>query len=209
MIKSKSLYAANIVFLFKESSTPPENAEFTNLFSGEVAKGINFMDNPAMMAKLMDVPKLGLSVVWEGKRLRVEDRQSKEPEESLLVNRSHEIFGKLYKNRANELAGFGFNFDMFFQLKDVIRINELFTQIHPASMETGDSLLDLGWQWTLSYKGGDHLEGYFVKITAPLEIAVHHNSHHKANVLPSEKELQKLFSAAYGKITRTIEGLSL
>lgn len=208
MIKNHSLYGINIVFLTKESVAVPENSKFTSIFSGETARGMNFFDNTGIQAKLLDVPELGLSVIWEGKRLRIEDRLQKEPAESHLPANALKIFEKLFGD-THALAGYGFNFDIYYQLRDVIPIHALFGNIKPYGLEMGESLLDLGWQWTVAGKGGKKLDGYFVKITAPLEIAAHRNSHYSETEIPKEKELSKRFLEDYAETHSVVSSLML
>lgn len=208
-IKNKSLYGVNIVFLLNESAPAPENSEFTSLFSGDIAEGMNFFDNAGIRAKILDVPKLSLSVIFEGRRLRIEDRSQKEFSESVLIENAVKVYNHLFGDKPGALAGYGFNFDLVYQLKDVVRIHELFGQISPTGIAMGDGLMDLGWQWTISNKNGKKLEGYFVKVSAPMELSVHHNAHYNERILPKAEELKKQMEEDYEKVHMVIESLML
>lgn len=175
------------------------------LFSGEDAKGARFNDNSNVNLKILEVPAVGLSIILEGKRLRIEDRSLKNPEDSSLIEHATTIFQKLFPNNANILTGYGFNFDLYYQLRDVVRINDLFAQINPSPMPLGETLVNLGWQWTIARKDGRSFDGYFLKITAPLEVAVHHNLHQNDKKLPTTEELKKEFITAF---TETHEHIS-
>jgi hypothetical protein len=209
MIRSHSLHQANVVFLFREPLTPPENADFTRLFSGAEAEGMNFMDNAVMQAKMLSVPKLGVSVVWEGNRLRIEDQKQREPEDSTLMADAIRAYEKLFVNRNMALEGFGFNFDTYYQTKEVIRIDDHLSKLYPAGLMMGNTLLDIGWQWTMAEKDGNHIHGYFVKVTAPIEFMMHYNAHTKIDTMPTEKELTTLFKKAYEAMNQTAELLQL
>lgn len=208
-IKNTSVYGTNIIFLLNEHINYPENNAFLTLFSGDKSKGMNFSDNSNVSLKVLEVPAMGISVVLEGRRLRIEDRLLKSPEESDLPEVARQIFTKLFVGQESSLLGYGFNFDIIYQLKEVVRINDIFSQINPNSLDNGDSLLNLGWQWTLSRKDGKGFDGYFLKITAPLEIAVHHNSHYNEKILPTKDELNKGFVKSFSEIHQHISGFMI
>ena len=209
MIRSKSLHKANVAFLLDPRVPVPENAVFTSLFRGVEAQGINFMDDPIIQTKVLSVPKAGLQVVWEGRRLRIEDNAALPPEDSRLPHRAREIFQKLFGEQKNALTGFGFNFDVYYQMRDVIRIDELFRRMAPAPSEFGTGLMDFGWQWTVQRKDGKRLDGYFVKVTAPLELVMHHNPHFNQGTLPTEAEFVSLFADAYRSLDAVVENFDL
>lgn len=209
MITSKSLNQANMVFVVNAKMAMPANTDFTSLFIGDVATGINFIDDPIANTKFLNIPKVGLTVVWDGKRLRIDDVSCKDPENSDFVADAIEIYNKLFSDKLVSLEGFGFNFDVYYQLKDVVRINELFLNISPRGLLFGSGLVDLGWQWTIAHKDGERLDGFFVKVTAPMELAVHHNAHFSKKSLPSGEEAKKLFSAIYRSMHEIVGGLSL
>lgn len=209
MIRNSSLNQSNIIFVFREGTPIPENKDFMGMFEGVNAQGMNFVDDPVSLTKVVTVPKLGLSVAWEGRRLRIEDLQQKEPKESSIVRDALSAFHKLFPGQQSGLEGFGFNFNVYYQMRDVIRIHELFGNLYPTGLALGDSLMDFGWQWTLARKDGARLDGYYVKITAPIELAVHHNAHVKATNIPTLEDMEEMFSGAYTETQETIEKLVL
>jgi hypothetical protein len=210
MIKSHSLHKSNIVFVFKEQNIqPPENHEIVGLYAGDAAKGTQLVDDPMMRMKVLDVPARGLQVAWEARRLRIEDMRAVEPESTVLVDDAVMIYETLVAPRKLSLDSYGFNFEVYYQTTDVIRINDHYNQIAGTFLEIGAGLMDFGWQWTVAEKSGKALNGYFVKATAPLEFTMHHNAHFAAKDLPSKKDLRAAFEAAYEATNRTAGQLTL
>jgi hypothetical protein len=210
MITSRSLHKTNIVFVFKDHAVPPpENHELVGLYHGDAAKGAQLVDDPMMRMKILDVPAKGLQIAWEARRLRVEDMRATEPEESPLVVEALAAYEALAAPRKIMLDSYGFNFEAYYQTKDVIRINDRFNELSGTPLEIGAGLMDFGWQWTVAEKDGKTLRGYFMKVTAPLEFTMHHNAHFAAKALPSRKELEAGFQHAYLAMHAVAEGLKL
>ncbi|MFA6135860.1 MAG: hypothetical protein WC705_00625 [Candidatus Paceibacterota bacterium] len=209
LFTSKSLHSVNCVLAFPQGTDLPDNEKFSNLFSGELSKGMNFLDDPVIQSKILRVPQLQLQVVLEGQRLRIEDESSKEPEESILIEKVYEVYSKLFPQKT-ALSGFGFNFDIYYQFGNVLDIKGAFEKISPDGLTTmGSDLLDFGWQWTVSYKNAKRMDGYFLKITAPIELKVHYNAHFGDNSLPDKKQMEKIFKESYLQVDKTINSLSL
>ena len=181
----------------------------TALYPGDSGRGVQLVDDPMMRMKILDVPKFNLQIAWEGQRLRIEDMKSLEPEESLLIDETVKIYEKLVSGRGIFLEGFGFNFEVFYQTSDVIRINEYYNGIVKEPLNLGDSLLDFGWQWKVAHKNGEQIDGYFLKITAPLEFVIHHNAHFNAKEIPSLDRMKELFKKSYEIIHHTADSLKL
>jgi len=210
MIKSHSLHKSNIVFVFKEQNIlPPENHELVGLYAGNAAKGAQLVDDPMMRMKIFDVPAKGLQVAWEARRLRVDDMRVREPEESPLIEEAVMIYETLVAPRKIILDSFGFNFEVYYQTKDVIRINDHFNEISGTVLEIGSGLMDFGWQWTIAEKNGKEMSGYFLKVTAPLEFTMHHNAHFTARELPLRKDLEDIFKKTYESMNATAAMLKL
>ncbi|MEK7465276.1 MAG: hypothetical protein AAB631_00700 [Patescibacteria group bacterium] len=199
----------NIVFLFREGIiTPPSNEALIGLFQGDASRGVHLLDDTAIGTKMLDVPSQNVQVFWEGRRLRIEDKKNQEPDESSLFKSAWDIFEKLFPEKKEALEGVGANFDLYYQFSDVIRLEEIFSRLHPTPKMLGDSLLDFGWQWTVGMGDGS-LEGYFVKITAPLELAVHFNKHLRVRALPRMEEFATIMKGSYRNLDHTIGGLAL
>lgn len=210
MIKSHSLHKSNIVFVFKEHIvTPPENHEIVGLYAGAAAKGAQLVDDPMMRMKILDVPARGLQIAWEARRLRIEDMRAVEPGESLLIDDAVIAYESLVAPRKLFLDSFGFNFEVYYQTSDVIRINDHYNEIAGTFLDVGAGLMDFGWQWTVAEKNGKTMNGYFLKVTAPLEFTMHHNTHITAKELPAKKDLQAMFRDAYETTNRTAALLKL
>lgn len=210
MIKSHSLHKTNIVFVFKEHNVPPpENQEIAGLYAGDAAKGAQLVDDPFMRMKVMDVPARGLQIAWEARRLRIEDLRAVEPESSTLVDDAVAAYGTLIAPRNIFLDSLGFNFEVYYQTADVIRINDHYNEIAGTFLEIGSGLMDFGWQWTVAEKNGKELNGYFIKVTAPLEFTMHHNAHFGAKEMPSKKDLQAMFERAYEATNKAAAKLKL
>lgn len=209
MITSKSLHGINIVFLFRERAVEaPTNEIFARLFGGDDTRGVYFFDDPHIQTKMLSVPARKLEVFWEGRRLRIEDRAIREPDDSTLVRDAWEVIHKLFPNPGEIFEGMGVNMDVYFQFKDVIRLGDIFLRFNPMPLDFGDAIKDLGFQWTIQKKDAS-LEGYFVKVTAPLELAVHLNRHFLFRKLPTVDEFAKLVEESYRELDGTIGNLSL
>lgn len=209
MITATSLHQANVVFLFTDATPPPANAAFMALADGPAAAGVNFVDDEVLGTKLLNVPKAGISIVWEGRRLRIEDQRGAEPKDSGLAHQALVAVQKLMAAAPMSLKGLGFNFDTYHQVREVMRVQDMLAALEPQAMDFGSSVLDFGWQWTVMHKNGKELEGYFVKITAPLELAVHYNRHVNRETVPNEKELDRLFRESYDRMNATVATLHL
>ena len=210
MIKSHSLHKSNVVFVFKEHNVmPPENHEIVGLYAGGAAKGAQLVDDPMMRMKVLDVPARGLQVAWESRRLRIEDMRAVEPEESTLIDDAVMIYETLVAPRKIFLDSYGFNFEVYYQTTDVIRINDHYNEIAGTFLEIGAGLMDFGWQWTVAEKNGSVLNGYFLKVTAPLEFTMHHNAHRAAKETPSKKDLRAIFESTYEKMNHVAAQLTL
>lgn len=210
MITSRSLHKSNIVFVFKEHNVaPPENADMVGLYAGAAGKGVQLVDDPMMRMKVLDVPARGLQIAWEARRLRVEDMRAMDPEETELVDDAVMAYEALVAPRAISLDSFGFNFETYYQTKDVIRIGDHFNELSATPLAIGDAVMDFGWQWTVAAKDGKMLRGYFLKVTAPLEFTMHHNAHFSAKVLPPKKDLKEMFRHAYLAMHSVAAGLRL
>ncbi|MGC9610974.1 MAG: hypothetical protein ABSE68_02025 [Minisyncoccia bacterium] len=210
MISSNSLHKSNIVFVFRDKNPNlPENSELTALFQGERGRGAQMVDDPFMRMKILDVPQMKIQVALEGNRLRVEDLEARAPEDSIIIEEGVRIFKDLFLNRQVTFEGFGFNFEIYYQHSDVIRIGDLFNNISSQPLEIGEGLMDFGWQWTTADKNGFKTDGYFLKITAPLEFVIHHNAHFKLREIPEVKEFKKLFESSYQKTHIVAESLKL
>lgn len=207
-IVSKSLHHSNIVFVFEQGKfLIPDNSVLGSLYQGEAAAGAHFIDDPILRTKVLDLPKLKLQIIVESNRLRIEDNSQEEPQSSSLIREALAVFQKLFFQMPP--TGLGFNFDIYYQFRDVIRINDLFHQFaDPKILEKAD-LRDLGIQFTLGKEGGKKQEQYFLKVTAPLELAVHANLYFPLKKLPEQTDLQKLFEKCYNEVDKTIQLLRL
>jgi hypothetical protein len=85
----------------------------------------------------------------------------------------------------------------------------MFQNVSSKPMEIGDGLLDFGWQWTVANKNGKQVDGYFIKITAPLEFVVHHNAHFNSKELPATDALKELFRKSFEETNSVADQLKL
>lgn len=205
-LRSHSLHKSNAIIVFANDTPVPENSSFIQIIQGPDAQGMNFLDDPTMKVKVLRVPKLGLQIVWEGRRLRIEDELAREPIESPLVPRLLSAVKTLFPEGIPKIEGTGFNVEVFYQYAGVIRMEELFRSVTGGAFSNGETAVDFGWQWTVSQKDAKQMDGYFLKITAPLEISIHHNAHITVPKLLKEEELQdhflQMFSATHSVAER-------
>lgn len=203
MITSKSLFNSNIAFVFNEKNfIQPENEQFASLFGGEKSKGARFIDDPIIKAKVLTLPNTGLKLTLENRRLIIDDQTAKEPKESFLIAESVAVIDKLFKN--NTLDGFGFNFDVYYRFNNVIPIKDIFENFFGEELLKKNDLRDFGFQFTLEKKK-DISEVWFLKITAPLELAVHFNRHFQVRQLPALEHLRQMFENCYNEMDEVIK----
>lgn len=205
-ITSKSLHRSNIVFVFAEGKfLMPENAAILSLYSGQMAAGATFADDPALRTKVLNLPRLKLQIGVELNRLRVDDNSQQEPADTILINEVFSVYHKLFPQ--TPLIGLGFNFDIYYQFREYIRIKDFFEFFTDSEILEKADLRDLGVQFTLDKEGGKKQETYFIKITAPLEMAVHVNHHLVTTKIPDQPALQKLFEKCYNGTDEIIQNL--
>jgi len=206
-ITSKSLYHANFVLVFrKEKFAFPDHSLLFSVYQGEKAAGARFIDDPILKTKVLDLPALKIQIAIDPNRLRLEDFSQQEPPNSNLVNETLNVYQQLFSQAP--LISLGFNFDIYYRSSGVIQLRDLFNNFADSKiLEKGD-LRDVGVQFTLD-KGGGKREVYFLKIIAPLEIAVHVNHHFPVSKLPEQAELNTIFEKCYDATDEIIENLKL
>jgi hypothetical protein len=202
MITSKSLHHSNIVFVFdKNRFYMPENHLLASFHRGEIAAGSRFADDAIRQAKVLDLPKLRMQFTIEPGRLRIDDYSQEEPGKSSLIKEALSFYESFFAQ--DGLIGFGYNFDIYYQTDRVIRTQDLFAGFVGGVIPAKSEVLDLGVQFTLDKPNEKRRETYFIKITAPLEIAVHVNFHfpiiqHSAGSgLPALSDIDESFADCY------------
>lgn len=205
IITSKSLQRSNVAFVFKqEGFVMPENGEFTILYTGESAKGANFIDDPVMRLKVYHLPKLKMTFTLEGTRFRVDhDTEDGNPNSAIIaegLNAYRSLFSKC------NLESYGFNFDIIYRFDNTLQLNHLFGLI-----TNSDKILDkrdltaFGVQFTLQRPNKN--ETYFLKIVSPLELVAHINYHFNSNQLLDEQKMKELFQKNYEETDEIIKNL--
>ena len=202
MITSKSLFHSNIVVLFQEQNfVAPDNSAFGSLYGGDAAKGARFFDDPLMQIKELALPAMNLKISLEKQRLRIEDLAANEPQSSILVQETLNICQKLFPQTA--LAGFGFNFDLFFRFNTLLPIKDAFARFFGNEPIQNADLRDFGFQFTLD-RGNGNFDVYFLKVTSPLELAAHLNRHFNEQKLPQKEKLQKMLENCYNDVDKVV-----
>ncbi|MEK7493562.1 MAG: hypothetical protein AAB630_00235 [Patescibacteria group bacterium] len=205
MMTSKSLFHANVAFVFPDKGfTAPENGAFGTIYRGKDAEGARFFDDPFARTKMLILPALGLKAVLEGRRLRVEDESASEPDKSKLTAEASRIVSALFPN--TPIEGFGINIDATCRFNNVIRIQNMFEHFFGAEPLARADLRDFGFQFTID-RGSGNEDIYFLKVTAPLEIALHVNRHFAERTIPAPDRLQRLFEDCYNEIDTIIARL--
>jgi len=205
-IASKSLHHSNIVFVFADNKfVMPDNAAILSLYKGSAAGGANFADDVTLRAKVLDLPRLKLQISVEPNRLRIDDNSQQEAGNPLLVKEAVATCRQLFPG--TPIAGFGFNFDIYYQFREVVLIRDFFTRLLEPSAIAQANLLDVGVQFTLEKEEGQRRETYFLKVTAPLELAVHVNQHFFRAQILEPSELQKLLETCYREIDDVVKDL--
>lgn len=205
IITSKSLQRSNIAFVFKqEGFVTPENGEFAILYTGEPAKGANFIDDPAMRLKVYHLPKLKMTFTLEGTRFRIDQDTEDGNLSSAIVAESLNAYKNLFSKCG--LESYGFNFDIIYRFDNTLQLNYLFGLLANSGkiLEKRD-LTALGIQFTLQKP--DKSETYFLKIVSPLELVAHINYHFNSNRLPDEQKMKELFQKNYEEADEIIKNL--
>ena len=205
-ITYKSLHHVNIVFIFDEKKfVMPENSAILSVYPSPANGGANFADDVTIRTKVLDLPRLKLQISVEPNRLRIDDNSEGELKDSMLLKDSTMICEKLFPNAS--LTGFGFNFDLYYQFENVLMIKEFFSRFIEAKILEGTNLLDLGVQFTLEKEGGLRRDTYFLKVTAPLELAVHVNSHFFTPQILDQTATKELLEKCYEEVDGVIENV--
>lgn len=211
-ITSKSLQRSNVAFVFKqEGFVVPENGEFTILYTGELAKGANFIDDPVMRAKVYYLPKLKMTFTLEGTRFRIDQDPEDGNLNSAIISESLNAYRSLF-SKCN-LESYGFNFDIIYRFDNTLQLNYLFGLIADSSKILNKrDLAALGVQFTL--QRFDRSETYFLKIVSPLELVAHINYHYNSNQLPAgraggpdEQKMKELFQKNYEEADEVVGNL--
>ncbi|MCX6794415.1 MAG: hypothetical protein NTY31_00215 [Candidatus Falkowbacteria bacterium] len=126
-ITSKSLHHANIVFVFEENKfVMPDNSAILSLYKGQIAGGANFADDVTLRAKVLDLPRLKIQISVEPYRLRIDNNSQQELGGMMLVKEAIAVYRQLFPK--TPLTGFGFNFDIYYQFKEVLMIKNFFAR---------------------------------------------------------------------------------
>lgn len=205
VITSKSLQRSNVAFVFKqEGFIVPENGDFAILYTGEQAKGANFIDDPVMRLKVYYLPKLKMTFTLEGTRFRVDQDSEGGNLNTAAISEGLNAYRNLF-SKCN-LESYGFNFDIIYRFDNTLQLNYLFGLVVDS-----DKILDkrdltaLGVQFTLQQP--DKNETYFLKIVSPLELVAHVNYHFNSDKLPDEQKLKELFQKSYEETDEVIKNL--
>lgn len=175
----------------------PENNVITSIYSGQAAMGAQFVDDPILKVKLLTLPALGLKVIIEHAKLRIEDLQALEPQQSALVKEAGLICRKLFP--AAGILGFGFNFDINFRFNKVLPMGQWFEGFFGSKPFKNFDLRDFGLQFSLDNSRQGFSDQWFFKIISPLEMAAHLNRHFSSKKLPEEKYLAQIFEKCYNE----------
>ena len=203
MITSKSIQHSNITCVFNEQQfVTPDNMAFQLLFTGEIAKGMRFLDDPVIGAKVLTLPQLKIKVVLEGRRLRIEDESQEEPAVTQLIAHASTIINGLFPHTL--LDAFGFNFDVYYRFNNVIPMKHIFENTFGKQVLKKTDLRDFGMQFSLDTGKLGIVDTYFLKVTAPLELVVHMNRHFPAKKIAPEKELKTMMATCYNEIDEII-----
>lgn len=196
MITSKSLHHANIALIFNERTfSLPESSDFMALYQGKEAKGARLVDDAVLRAKVLTLPAIQTRLTLEGSRLRIDDESGSELEKSRLTKDAHHAYVSLFKRYP--LSAWGINMDIYFRTQNLVQIQSLFSAYFGDEALEGADLLDTGIQFTLRRK--KYVEVWFLKVTGPLEVAVHVNRHFTGVEFPNEKGLQDALEKCYNE----------
>lgn len=196
MITAKSLHHANIALIFNERTFAlPESSDFMALYKGKEAKGARLIDDVVLRAKVLSLPAIQTRFTLEGSRLRIDDESGAELSSSRLAKETHHAYVSLFNQFP--LTAWGINMDIYFRTQNLVQIKNLFSTYFEEGALEGADLLDTGIQFTLRRK--KYVEVWFLKVTGPLEVAVHVNRHFTGVDFPNEKGLQGALEKCYNE----------
>lgn len=194
MITSKSLHHANIALIFEDRTfSLPESADFMALYRGKDAKGARLVDDAVLRAKVLSLPAIQTRLTVEHPRLRIDDESGVELDKSRLASDASHVYNTLFKQYP--LVAWGINMDIYFHTQNLVRIHDLFFAYFADEALEGADLLDTGIQFTIRRKR--YTEVWFLKVTAPLEVAVHINRHFTDTPFPNKKGIQEALEKCY------------
>jgi hypothetical protein len=202
MITSKSLHHSNVALLFDEKSFAiPESADLMALYRGDEAKGARLVDDTVLRAKVLTLPAIKTRITVEYPRVRIDDESMEEIAKSRLAKDARHAYDTLFKK--HPLTAWGINMDIYFRTQNLIQLRELFLPYFGGEALEGADLLDTGIQFTLKRK--KVVEVWFLKVTGPLEVAVHINRHFTDVPFPDEKGLQDELVKCYNETDKMME----
>ncbi|MFZ2303835.1 MAG: hypothetical protein WAV98_03560 [Minisyncoccia bacterium] len=202
MITSKSLHHSNVALLFDEKSFAiPESADLVALYRGEDAKGARLVDDTVLRAKVLTLPAIKTRITVEYPRVRIDDESMSELDKSRLAKDARHAYDTLFKK--HPLTAWGINMDIYFRTQNLIQLKELFLPYFSEEALVGADILDTGIQFTIKKK--KVVEVWFLKVTGPLEVAVHINRHFKDVDFPDEKGLQEELMKCYNETDKMME----
>ena len=204
-IIAKQLERSNVVFAFREGAIqPPEPSRIFSLYGGDASKGSLFSDNPAMSTRVFEFPALGLMWIFEGSRVRVEDKRFRSPQDSKLPQEMLRVLKALYPNVAPIAQGF--NYDILYRMDIVIPVADIMGSF--LRKEAVENIADFGWQYTLTKEKGKRAETYFFKVVSPIEFSVHANYHFNNIGTVEERDLQKSFEHSYREVDKALDHIA-
>ncbi|MBI5400870.1 MAG: hypothetical protein HZB12_02040 [Candidatus Yonathbacteria bacterium] len=202
MITSKSLHHANIALIFDEKSFAlPESADLMALYRGEEAKGARLVDDPVIRAKVLTLPAIQTRFTVEYPRVRIDDESGAELAQSKLAHHARHAYDAIFVK--HPLTAWGINMDIYFRTQKLILLKDIFSSYFSEQALEGADLLDTGIQFTIRRK--KVVEVWFIKVTAPLELAVHVNRHFKDVDFPDEKGLHDALEKCYNETDKMME----
>lgn len=173
----------------------PENADLMALYRGEEARGARLVDDPVLPAKVLSLPSTNTRLTLEKSRLRIDDELGAPLEKSRLAKDARRAYDALFSKCP--ISAWGVNLDIYFQTRNLVPLDELFSPFFGDKALSGADLLDVGIQFTI--KKGNYSEVWFLKVTGPLEIAVHVNRHFDGTSLPDEKVMHEVLLKCYNE----------
>lgn len=201
-IKSQEIKQLNITAVFSEIDHTSITAEkMRKIFelSEEEKKNSPFLE-PSQFIKILGIPNRRKDIIIEGKRLRVNDSENKEPQNSELLKYFQIAFKKLTDK--DKLIAYGFNYDILVTYLKKIDFKKFLGKNVIRSLST-TSILESGLRVLFTKKG----KRYNLQISPtgdPHKLLFHLNAHYPLKKIGFQ-QLQKQFEEDYLCLIRIIE----
>lgn len=172
----------------------PEPGEILALFPNQTS-GAQYLDDTALGLRICTLPTVGIRIVLERQRVRVEDLMPRKPGESNVGTILGTIAEKLFPGQV--FVRYGFNYDTVYRYDTVVPSRQIIGSFLDTTV--AENVTHFGWQFSIPKEKGKRRDTYFCKMISPLEIEVLANIEVDEKMPTKLSTLQSQFEAWYAE----------